>query len=258
MSIAVAQKHAGESMKSAAVKGVAEILDRSDAHAGKDFFWERHKFDRHGYLKVTHLIDERIKILVMSEARHLFEKHAKRRDVHIESTGNTPRYLSNVPRATIAEHGAVIPAVYHSKYITNFIQAITNEEIIGIPWIDDEFIINSQHKAGDTHGWHWGDYPYTIIWIVQATPLHTGGLLECVPHTNWDKNNPRIEDLLVANPIDSYFHETGDVYLLKTDTTLHRVKPLTEDVQRIILNTAFERARDRDRHVEHETFSFRD
>lgn len=67
-----------------------------------------------------------------------------------------------------------------------------------------------------------------------------------------------MENLLVENKIDSYFHLTGDVYLLKADTTLHRVKPLTKDVTRIILNTTWERARDKDRQVEHETFVFRD
>ncbi|WP_440136736.1 HalD/BesD family halogenase, partial [Escherichia coli] len=38
----------------------------------------------------------------------------------------------------------------------------------------------------------------------------------------------------------------------------HRVKPLTQDVTRIILNTTLEMARDKDRKIEHETFVFRD
>jgi hypothetical protein len=240
------------------LESISEFLKSEDAHANQDFYWERHRFDRHGYLKITHLVDPRVRMLMMDEARALLKSHAKRRDMLIESTGFTPRYLSNVPRDIINEHGKVIPAVYHSNYIKKLLQAITKDEIIGIPWIGDEFIINSQHKAGDTHGWHWGDYPYTIIWVVQATPINTGGLLECVPHTNWDKKNPRIQEVLIENNIESHFHKTGDVYLLKTDTTLHRVTPLNEDVERIILNTAFERARDKDRHVEHETFSFRD
>lgn len=237
---------------------ITQTLNRSDMHADRDFFFERHRFERHGYLKITDLVCPDVREVVMGEARRLLENHAKRRDMLIESTGFTPRNLSNVPRDIINENSEIIPAVYHSPYIKKLIQGLTGDEIIGIPWIWDEFIINSQHKAGDTHGWHWGDYPFTIIWVVQATPIHTGGLLECVPHTNWNKKNPRINNLIAENPIESHFHETGDVYLLKTDTTLHRVSPLTEDVQRIILNTAFERARDKDRHVEHETFSFRD
>lgn len=237
---------------------VQDLLQSNDAHTSDDLFLEQHSFQRDGYLKITNLIDNRVKAIVMQEVIFLIEKYAKRRDVLIESTGNTPRYLSNVPKETIAKHGKVIPAVYRSNYIMRLIEKIVKEDIIPVPWHWDEYIINSQHKVGDTHGWHWGDYPFTIIWVVQATPINAGGLLECVPHTYWNKRDPRVEQLLVENKIASYFHETGDVYLLKADTTLHRVKPLTQDVTRIILNTTWERAKDRNRYVEHETFSFRD
>jgi L-lysine 4-chlorinase len=237
---------------------IQELLQRRDAHENQDLFWEQHRFARDGYLKINHLVDDRVKAVVMREVRELLAQHGKRRDVLIESTGNTPRHLSNVPKETIASHGKAIPAVYRSNYVMRMIEKIVKEDIIPVPWHWDEFIINSQHKVGDTHGWHWGDYPYTIIWVVQATPINTGGLLECVPHTYWNKKGPRIEELLVENKIDSYFHESGDVYLLKADTTLHRVKPITENITRIILNTTWERAKDKDRVVEHETFSFRD
>ncbi|WP_338523025.1 ArpA protein [Pseudomonas batumici] len=234
-----------------------KILD-SDPYKGRDFFWEHHRFARDGYLKINHLIDQSIRDAIIADVKYLLKNHAKRRDFLIESTGNTPRYLSNVSRDNIEEFGKYIPLAYNSKYLMSLIGHIVKEEIIPTPWKWDNYIINSQHKSGDTHGWHWGDYPYTIIWIIEAPSIESGGLLECVPHTYWDKKNPRVENLLVENTIDSYFHMTGDVYLLKADTTLHRVKPLTQDVMRIILNTTWERARDRDRHVEHETFVFRD
>ena len=234
-----------------------EILD-SDPYKYRDFFWEQHRFARDGYLKINHLVDPMVRDSIMADVKFLMANHAKRRDFLIESTGNTPRYLSNVSRDNIEEFGRYIPLAYNSKYLMSLISNIVKEEVIPTPWKWDNYIINSQHKSGDTHGWHWGDYPYTIIWIVEAPSIDSGGLLECVPHTNWDKKNSRIENLLVENTIDSYFHMTGDVYLLKADTTLHRVKPLTQDVRRIILNTTWERARDVDRHVEHETFVFRD
>ncbi|UOF20632.1 HalD/BesD family halogenase [Pseudomonas syringae] len=234
-----------------------DVLD-TIPHQGRDFFWERHQFARHGYLKINHLMDAGVRDNIMAEVKYLLANHAKRRDMLIESTGNTPRYLSNVTRDTIAEHGAYITKAYDSNYLKGLVAHIVKEEIIPTPWIWDNYIINSQHKAGDTHGWHWGDYPFTIIWIVEAPRIEAGGLLECVPHTDWDKKNPRIENLLVENNIESHYHQAGDVYLLKTDTTLHRVKPLTEDVTRIILNMAYERAKDVDRYVEHETFVFRD
>ncbi|WP_411705380.1 hypothetical protein, partial [Edaphovirga cremea] len=36
--------------------------------------------------------------------------------------------------------------------------------------------------------------------------------------------------------IATYGFETGDIYFLRTDTTLHRTIPLNEDAIRIILN----------------------
>ncbi|MFV3288678.1 ArpA protein [Pseudomonas sp. NY11955] len=224
----------------------------------RDFFWERHCFERDGYLKINNLIDEVIVKAISDDVKYLLANHAKRRDVHIESTGDTPRYLSNVPQECIESNGRYIPLAYKSNYLMSLIECIVGEEVIPTPWKWDNYIINCQHKTGDTHGWHWGDYPFTIIWVVDAPTIECGGLLECVPHTRWDKKNPRIESLLVENKIDSYFHQSGDVYLLKADTTLHRVKPLTKSVDRIILNTTWERTRDKDRQVEHETFVFRD
>lgn len=223
-----------------------------------DFFWERHRFERDGYLKINHLVDPAVKQAIAEDVRYLLANYSKRRDFHIKSTGNTPRYLSNVPQECIELNGEYIPIAYGSNYLAKLIEGIVGESVIPTPWKWDNYIINCQHKVGDTHGWHWGDYPFTIIWVVEAPGIECGGLLECIPHTRWDKKNSRIEPLLVENKIDSYFHEAGDVYLLKADTTLHRVKPLTEAVERVILNTTWERARDKDRYVEHETFVFRD
>ncbi|NQD56492.1 ArpA protein [Pseudomonas sp. CM25] len=224
----------------------------------RDFFWERHKFEKDGYLKINDLVGAAIKELIAKDVKNLLLAFSKRREFLIESTGNTPRYLSNVPQECIEQNGQWIPLVYNSNYMSGLIEAIVGESVIPTPWKWDNYIINCQHKEGDTHGWHWGDYPYTIIWVVEAPQIECGGLLECVPHTRWDKKNPRVENLLVKNKIDSYFHEAGDVYLLKADTTLHRVKPLTVSVDRVILNTTWERAKDKDRLVEHETFVFRD
>jgi hypothetical protein len=238
-------------------KVCSELLN-SDPFEGRDFFWERHRFARDGYLKINHLIDADLKSLISKDVNDLLKNFSKRRDFLIKSTGNTPRYLSNVTQEAIEKNGQVVPVVYQSRYLMRLIEHIVDEEVIPTPWKWDNYIINSQHKAGDTHGWHWGDYPYTIIWVIEAPSIDSGGLLECVPHTNWDKSNPRVEELLVENKIDTYHHRSGDVYLLKADTTLHRVKPLTVDVDRVILNTTWERARDRGRDVQHETFVFRD
>jgi hypothetical protein len=61
-------------------------------------------------------------------------------------------------------------------------------------------------------------------------------MLQSVPQTRWDKQAPRINEYLCANPIATYGFSSGDLYFLRTDTTLHRTVPLTRDATRVILN----------------------
>ena len=209
-------------------------------------------------MKVRDIVSEPLKKSVVDEVYTLLLEHSKRRDIYIEVTGNSPRFMSNVRQQDIAKNGKVIPAVYHSKALITFLSQVAKEEIIPLPWEYEKFIINRQEKAGDTHGWHWGDYPYSMIWIIEAPDFYYGGLLECVPHTYWDKKNPKVEEHLINNPIHTKAHVNGDVYILKSDSTLHRVAPLVKNATRIIINMAWERARDKDRKVTHETYAFRD
>ncbi len=152
----------------------------------------------------------------------------------------------------------MIPAVYHSEALMDFLSRITRDNVIPNPWEYEKFIINRQEKAGDTHGWHWGDYPYSLIWVLEAPDISYGGLLQCVPHTYWDKEDPKVVEHLVNNPIYTKAHIAGDVYLINEETTLHRVTPLVKDATRIIINMAWARYRDKDRQVMHETFAFLD
>merc|ERR1711907_842877 len=219
--------------------------------------WQRQAFIRDGYLKVTGLLPDSLKRRVESEAFQLLHAHAKRRDLRIPVTGNTPRFMSNVRQQDIAAFGSVIPAIYHSDALIQWLGSMAGEQIIPNPWEYEKFIINRQEQAGDTHGWHWGDYPFSLIFVIKAPDERFGGNLEWVPHTWWDKKDPQVEEHLRRNPVRSAAHVSGDLYLLKSDTTLHRVAPLVKDETRVIINMAWERARDKDRCVTHDTFAFR-
>ena len=93
---------------------------------------------------------------------------------------------------------------------------------------------------------------FTVIWIIEAPSSEYGGMLQCVPHTDWNKDDPRVHDYLINNPIKTYAHATGEMYFLRSDTTLHRTVPLNEDRTRIILNTCWGSAND-PREQTHET-----
>lgn len=211
------------------------------------------QFRREGYLKIRDMVPDAVFAGLQKEVRELIAAHEKRIDVHLPETSDSPRYMSTVSAGAIAEEGKLIPAVYQSKTLRDMLSRIAGETVIDCPWDGEKYAILHQHKKGDTHGWHWGDFSFAIVWLIEAPDLKYGGALQCVPHTDWDKSNPRVMDYLLANPIRTYGNITRDLYFFRTDTTLHRTIPLTEDKTRIILNTTFASERDLAKNVTHET-----
>lgn len=202
---------------------------------------------------MRNLVPPSVVASVKAEVIELLGKYATRRDIVIPETGNTPRFMSNVSAVEIAKHGRLIPAIYYSPSLNAFLGRITDDSLIPCPWKPERFLINRLEGAGDTHGWHWDDYPFSLLWVLEAPPAEEGGLVQCIPHTQWDKKHPGIEEYLVNDSIRTYYHRTGDIYLLQADTTLHRVTPLKRDAIRCAVNMAWERAADADRVVTHET-----
>lgn len=212
-------------------------------------------YSRQGYVKLRDLVPQELKDMLRAEVDALIGAHSVRREIRIKETGNTKRFMRNVSQPKIAAHGRLIPAIYQSNALKTFLGRLANDELIGTPWREEEYIITRQEKAGDTHGWHWGDYSHTLIWVLEAPSLDAGGMLQCVPHTVWDKANPRVHEHLVDNPISTYALESGDIYFLKSDTTLHRTVPLVKDCVRIILNHCWASATKAQKEVAHETMA---
>jgi len=209
-----------------------------------------HRFHRSGIVTVTDLLREETRQAVRAEADRLLDKYAERRDLRLATTDYTRRSMSVVPSEMIAGDSELVTSVYRDGTLLRNLEAVAGERLHPCPKADEEFLITRQERAGDTHGWHWGDFSFAMIWILEAPPIEVGGLLQCVPHTEWDKQAPRIHDYLVENPIDTYYFATGDVYFLRTDTTLHRTIPLRQDATRIILNMTWASAKDLNRNLD--------
>lgn len=201
-----------------------------------DLFSLSHAFRRDGFIKVSDIVPTTIFQSVREEALQLLDSYAERRDLYLETTDYTPRKMSVVHSEYIVKNSEYIRSIYESQSLRNFLQSLTGGELITCPSLDELFLITRQEKPGDTHGWHWGDYTYALIWLLESPPLECGGMLQCVPHTRWNKKDAQINRYLVENPINTYSFVTGDIYLLKTDTTLHRTVPLEKEGLRIILN----------------------
>ena len=215
----------------------------------------RNKFHKYGYFcfKDFTFLPKDILESVHTEVHDLLDSYSTRRDVQVASTANTYRKMYNVNQPEIKEQGKIIPSIYESKAVKDFLGNIARDEVVSC-WEPEQYLITKLSHPGDTHGWHWGDYPYTVIWIIEAPEdLSIGGILQCVPHTEWDKENPRIWEYILQNDIQSYHHLKGDVYFLKSDTTLHHVIPIQKETTRIILNTCWASGNDKRDHIEHES-----
>jgi hypothetical protein len=199
---------------------------------------------RNGFLMLRDVVPDSIRAAVREEVLQLLDRHAERRDLRLATTDNTPRRMSVVPSEWVAQNGDLIRAIYHSAALRDVLQQVTRESLQDCPSKDEEFLITRQERMGDTHGWHWGDFSYALIWIIETPPIACGGMLQCVPHTRWNKDDAQIHEHLCENMIATYGFRTGDIYLLRTDTTLHRTVPLNKDTTRIILNMTWAAERD--------------
>lgn len=209
-----------------------------------------HQLQRDGFLKVGHLLTPEAKRIVRDDVIRLIDRFSERNELSLETTGGTPRRMSTVRSELISEHGREVPLVYRSPELVDILEKIAGEKLSPCPSKDEEYLITKQEKVGDTHGWHWGDYSYALIWIIDTPPTEFGGMLQCVPHTRWNKKDPRINYYLSNNAIKTYSFVPGDVYFLKTDTTLHRTVPLSQPGVRIILNMTWANAQDLTRKLE--------
>lgn len=203
-----------------------------------------HKFHRHGIVTVTDMLSATLRQDLTSEAESLLYRHAERRDLTLATTDHSPRRMSVVPSETIGAHGQLIPSIAKNETLLSMLESIAGEPMLTCPQSDELYLISRHERKGDTHGWHWGDFSFAMIWVLRAPPLEVGGLLQCVPHTSWNKESPQIHRYLIENPINTYYFASGEVYFLRSDTTLHRTIPLREDATRIMLNMTWASQKD--------------
>ncbi|HDR6271777.1 TPA: hypothetical protein QCU37_005418 [Bacillus cereus] len=214
------------------------------------------RFKNEGLTMMNDMLPQPLIAAMSAEAKYLLSENAKRRDITIKATGNTPRNFNVVNRDIIHAEGKLIPAFFKSEVLLNFLTFLNNNEPVHrIPYIPEEFIINNQQKTGDTHGWHWDDYTFALIWVIEAPKESEGALVEYVPDTVWDKENPEsgLKEVLENREIKSLYVPKDHCYFMKAGTTLHRVTPLNNDSRRTVVVFSYASEEDMSRKISHET-----
>ena len=214
------------------------------------------KFQNDQVVKLGQLVSSQIVSQIQSEARLLLAQHGKRRDMTLKATGGTPRSYTSVDRDNIHQHNGSIRRFFESEAVRDYLSQIVGEQVFRVPYAPEEYLINSQNQSGDTHGWHFDDYTYALIWLVDAPGPFDGGRVEFVNFTEWDKAAPReqLVSLLCERTVQSLHVPAGSCYIMKARYALHRVAPILNDAKRTVIVFTFASQADLDdQTISHET-----
>lgn len=190
---------------------------------------------------------------LQDEAFGIMDEHGVDRKFAFEITDGTPRQMTTVGQPTIKEHGPLVDATYFADAVRDLIGSVVGEQVHTCPYAGEHYVISRLGKTGDTHGWHWDDYTYGFILVLQAPDYRDGGFVQAVPNTSWDKDTPDVHGALLQSQVRSYALEAGDAYIVKTDTTMHRVYPIRGETTRTIVNMTLASGADLTREISHET-----
>ncbi|XVN13949.1 hypothetical protein QZH47_21805 [Pseudomonas corrugata] len=102
-----------------------------------------------------------------TEVHGLLDEYSAGHEATVLFIHDPHRKVHMIPQAQIAEGAAVVPALYHSESLRHFLSCIADEELASCP-DSGQYLISRLNHPDDTHDWHWGDYPYTLVWIIEA------------------------------------------------------------------------------------------
>jgi hypothetical protein len=188
-----------------------------------------------------------------SDVQRAMANAGVRRDMALPTTDESVRRYRLAGRAALAAASTTIDAFYRNADVLATLAQIVGEPIVPVPYEPEEYLATQLERAGDEHGWHWDDYAYALVFVLQAAPLGAGGELELIRDVPWHKSNPRVHEYVARGPIERFGLPSGSAYLLRAATTLHRVAPLRVDARRTMVCFSYASQADLGRPIAHET-----
>ena len=212
------------------------------------------KFFAKSVLDITAFFNAQTIERVAAEVNALLQHFSIRRDLRIATTGHTPRKMFNVDFRNINENSSFLQHLYDHPALLSMLSKIVGEEVNLCPYDPEKMVITCLSQQGDSHGWHWDDYSLALVWVLEAPRPEQGGVLQCVPHTKWNRANPQIIQQFLTQPIDTYYFPSRSVYMMRSNTTLHRVYPInSSEGRRVILNSTYALSEDFTKNIDHST-----
>ena len=138
-------------------------------------------------------------------------------------TQNTPRRMSTLS-GNVLNNNSVISTLYQHPILLKYFENLTGLPVIECDDQIENIVATMLTNVGDTHGWHTDDYPFAFIMCLEGVSGNSGGNLEIK-----GENGCVFEVQLSA----------GDAYFMRSDLLQHRVKPITKNARRVILNFTY-------------------
>lgn len=209
----------------------------------------RGEFAHRGYVKLTGLFEQAVSAAIAAEAQRL-EPTARPRRFLMDGYA-TPRVLSTLGGARIAQQSTLLASLYDHAGLRSTLEQIIGSAVYSCQHREEFMVLNYLRGVGTTHGWHLDDPAYALVQVIEAPPPEQGGILEFIPdwrrHCQAAAALPEVEvERTIARGglaalIEQRILKSGDIYLMRADSCLHRVSELTAPAaRRVVLNLAFE------------------
>lgn len=189
------------------------------------------QFTENHYAVLPGLISAPGLLLLQDEIRRL-RLEGVRKEFTMECMENSPRRMTTLGGDFVDKLSSVIPGIYRDPRLLKIVEEVCGERAIPLEEDVDRYVVNILDRANDTFGAHFDDYPLSVVLVIEAPDPSEGGCPELVPRAE-------TLALLDEGPVETVELAAGDIYILKSDTTAHRVSPLRSDCERIAINLAY-------------------
>lgn len=194
------------------------------------------QFEEHDLVNVRNLLPEKLWQQLSSETNRIMEDYGIKRNVIVEQSDSTKRALTTVGNDPCRKNGPCMSAIYDNEDFHTFLSRIAGERVSMFPNSIEQLAVSLLTEPGDTHGWHWDDCAFALIWMIECPPPSFGGFTQCIPKTGHEKDKTNIFEVLTKYPIQSYYFPQKSFYFFRSGTSLHQVHQLVKPARRLIIN----------------------